>query len=249
MSPGREPGVGAGSRMHVEELAKTIDHTLLRAEAPWADVEALCSDAAHFHFATVCVLPCWVGPVSDLLRDSDVKVCTVLSFPLGADTARTKVVAAEEAVAHGADEIDVVMNIPALLSGEVLDVRDELRSVVNAVRMRSVNSGKGSVIVKVIIETCYLNTKLKRLACRLVELAGADFVKTSTGTAPKGATVRDVELLRDALDEHIGVKAAGGIRTYEEVALMLNAGAARIGTSHGVAIMRQFLGDDGSEQQ
>ncbi len=230
--------------MHVEELAKTIDHTLLRADAPWPAVEALCSEAAHFHFATVCVLPCWVKAAAEVLRDSDVRVCTVISFPLGADTTRTKIAAAEEAVALGADEIDVVMNVTALLSGQVLEVRDELRGVINAVRMRTVNSGKGAVIVKVIIETCYLNNKLKRLACRVAELAGADYVKTSTGMGPKGATAQDVELLRDALGEHVGVKASGGIRSYKDAALMLNAGASRLGTSAGVEIMRDFLGDD-----
>jgi deoxyribose-phosphate aldolase len=235
--------------MHVDELAKTIDHTLLRADAPWREVEQLCREADRYHFATVCVLPCWVQRAAELLRTSDVRVCTVVSFPLGADSTRAKIAAAEEAVAQGADELDVVMNIPLMLSGEVLEVRDELRSIVNTVRMRTVNSGKGAVIVKVIIETCYLNNKVKRLACRVAEMAGADFVKTSTGTGPKGATAHDVELLRDALGEHVGVKAAGGIRTFADVELMLNAGAARIGTSAGVAIMRDFLGEDGGSDQ
>ncbi len=229
--------------MHVDELAKTIDHTLLRADAPWREVEQLCREAEQYHFATVCVLPYWVPRVAEALRKSDVRVCTVVSFPHGADSARAKMAAVEEAVAQGADELDVVMNIPLLLSGEVLEVRDELRGIVNAARMRKVNSGKGSVIVKVIIETCYLSNKVKRLACRVVEMAGADFVKTSTGTAAKGATAHDVELLRDALGEHVGVKAAGGIRTLADVELMLNAGAARIGTSAGAAIMREFHGE------
>jgi deoxyribose-phosphate aldolase len=180
-----------------------------------------------------------------LLQDSDVRVCTVISFPHGADSTRAKIAAAEEAVAQGADELDVVINLPMLLSGEVLMVRDELRAIVNTVRMRTVNSGKGAMIVKVIIETCYLSNKLKRLACRVVEMAGADFVKTSTGTGPKGATPHDVELVRDALGEHVGVKASGGIRTYAEVERMLNAGAARIGTSSGPAIIRDFLGQSG----
>lgn len=232
--------------MHVDELAKTIDHTLLRADAPWREVQQLCDEAAHYHFATVCVLPCWVSRAAETLRDSDVRVCTVVSFPHGADITRIKIAAAEEAVAQGADEIDVVLNLPALLSGEVLEVRDELRGIVNAVRMRTVNSGKGAVIVKVIIETCYLSNKIKRLACRVVEMAGADFVKTSTGTGPKGATAHDVELVRDALGEHVSVKASGGIRTLADVELMLNAGAARIGTSAGVAIMRDFLGESGA---
>jgi deoxyribose-phosphate aldolase len=229
--------------MHVDELAKTIDHTLLRADAPRREVEALCREADHYHFATVCILPCWVSLAAELLRASDVRVCTVISFPHGADTARIKIAAAEEAVAQGADELDVVINLPALLSGDVLAVRDELRAVVNAVRLRSVNSGKGAVIVKVIIETCYLNNKMKRLACRVAEMAGADFVKTSTGTGPKGATAHDVELLRDALGEHVGVKASGGIRSLADVERMLNAGASRIGTSAGVAIMRDFMGE------
>jgi deoxyribose-phosphate aldolase len=136
-----------------------------------------------------------------------------------------------------------VMNIPAMLSGDVMYVRNELRSIVNTARIRAVNTGKSTVIVKVIIETCYLSNKFKKLACKVVETAGADFVKTSTGLGPGGATTQDVELLRDALREHVGVKASGGIRTYADVELMINAGASRIGTSSGVEIMREFLGE------
>jgi len=229
--------------MHAEELAKTIDHTLLRPEAVAADVERLCDEAAQYHFAAVCLFPHWVPLAAHRLSGLDVKVSSVISFPYGADCTRAKVVAAEEAVAHGADELDVVMNIPAMLSGDVMFVRDELRRIVHAARVHSVNSGKGAVIVKVIVETCYLSQKLKKLACKVVETAGADFVKTSTGVGPKGATVRDVELMRDCLAEHVGVKASGGIRTYADAALMINAGAARIGTSTGVQIMRDFLGE------
>ena len=168
-------------------------------------------------------------------------MCTVVSFPYGADGRRAKVVAAEEAVAQGAEEIDVVINLQGLLSGDFGAVRAELASVVRAVRMKSVNSGRGQGIVKAIIETCYLSNKMKQLACKICEQAGVDFVKTSTGTGPRGATVQDVELLRDTLDEHVGVKASGGIRTYHDVELMINAGAGRIGTSAGVEIMREFL--------
>lgn len=229
--------------MHVDELAKMIDHTMLRADGTAKDVERLCAEAAHYHFATVCVLPHWVPLAARLLHDRDVKVCSVISFPHGADSKRAKLVAAEEAVAQGADEIDVVMNIPAMLSGDVMYVRNELRSIVNTARIRAVNTGKSTVIVKVIIETCYLSNKFKKLACKVVETAGADFVKTSTGLGPGGATTQDVELLRDALSEHVGVKASGGIRTYADVELMINAGASRIGTSSGVEIMREFLGE------
>jgi len=154
---------------------------------------------------------------------------------------RTKVVAAEDAVARGADELDVVINLPALLSGDLGLVRDDLASVVRAGRMEAVNTGRGQVIVKAIIETCYLTTKMKRLACRICEQAGVDFVKTSTGTGSGGATVKDVELLRDSLDETIGIKASGGIRSLRDVELMINAGAVRVGTSAGVGIMQDFL--------
>ena len=229
--------------MHADELAKTIDHTLLRPEATVADIERLCAQAAEFHFAAVCVLPHWVSLCRRLLADSDVKVCTVVGFPYGADGGRAKVATAKDAVAHGADEIDVVICVPAMLAGDFTYVRNELRAVVRAVRVGGVNNGRGLVIVKVIVETCYLSTKLKKMACKIVEDAGADFVKTSTGLGPAGATVHDVELLRDALSEHVAVKAAGGVRTYREVARLINAGAARIGTSAGDEIMREFLAD------
>ena len=176
-----------------------------------------------------------------LLRGTDVKTCTVISFPYGADTPRIKALAADEAVQRGADEVDVVINVPAFLSGEFGLVRDELAGVVRAVRVRGVNTGRGQVIVKAIIETCYLDDKMKRLACKICEQAGVDFVKTSTGVGPQGATVEDVELLRDCLDASIGVKASGGIRTAADVELMVNAGAVRIGTSAGVAIMKELL--------
>ncbi|HMK92201.1 MAG TPA: deoxyribose-phosphate aldolase, partial [Thermoleophilia bacterium] len=172
---------------------------------------------------------------------SDVKVCTVVGFPFGADGMSAKVVAAEEAVALGADEVDVVICLPGLLSGDFTYVRKELAGVVRAVRVAGVNNGRGLVLIKTIIETCYLSNKLKKMACRIVEDAGADFVKTSTGFGSAGATVPDVELLRDALSERVAVKASGGIRTCDDVTRMINAGAARIGTSAGAEIMREFL--------
>jgi deoxyribose-phosphate aldolase len=223
--------------VHAEELAKTIDHTLLRPDGTASDVERLCREAVRHHFAAVCVFPYFVPLASDLLRGSDVKVCAAVAFPFGAESLRAKVVAAEEAVKRGADEVDVVMNVPAMLSGDFGCVRDELSSVVRAVHLRAVNGGKGLVIVKAIIETCYLSTKMKKLACRIVEQAGCDFVKTSTGVGPRGATVQDVELLRECVGAHVGVKASGGIRTLHDAELMINAGATRLGTSAGVAIL------------
>lgn len=227
--------------MQAEELAKTIDHTLLRAEATSTDVEALCREAAQYHFATVCLFPHYVSMAASLLKGTDVKTCTVISFPYGADTPRIKALAADEAVRRGADEVDVVINVSALLSGELGLVRDELAEIVRAVRVRAVNTGRGHVIVKAIIETCYLHDRFKRLACHICEQAGVDFVKTSTGVGPQGATVEDVELLRDCLDASIGVKASGGIRTAADAERMIGAGAIRLGTSAGASIMKELL--------
>jgi deoxyribose-phosphate aldolase len=226
--------------LRVEELAKTIDSTLLEPTATQADIEQLCREAAENHFASVCIFPYYVPQAQRLLRGQDVKVGTVVAFPYGADIRRAKIAAAENAVASGADELDVVMNIPAMLSGDFRYVRDELASLVRAVRMKSVNIGRGLVLVKVIVEAYYLDEKLKRLVCKIVEDSGADFIKTSTGKAPGGATAKDVELFRDLLSENVGVKAAGGIRSAEDAELMINAGAARIGTSHGVEIIKNF---------
>lgn len=226
--------------LRIEELAKTMDHTLLRPDATRAEIERLCEEARKYHFASVCVFPCYVPLAASLLKGQDVKVCTVISFPFGADTTITKVRAAENAVGAGADEVEFVMNIGAMLSGNFRLVRDEIAAVVRSVRMKSVNVGKGLVLVKVIMETGYFDKKLKRLACRMIEDGGADFVKTSTGYGPTGAMVPDVELLRDELSENLGVKAAGGILTAEDAETMINAGAARLGTSHAVDIMNEF---------
>ncbi|GBE57335.1 deoxyribose-phosphate aldolase 2 [bacterium BMS3Abin01] len=226
--------------LRIEELAKTIDHTLLRPNANRTDIEQLCDEATEHHFASVCIFPTWVPMAASLLKGKDTKVCTVVSFPFGADTTRTKVRAVENAVGIGADEVEFVINIGAMLSGNFRLVRDEVTSVVHAVRMKSVNVGKGLVLVKVIIEACYLDPKLLRLAARMIEDGGADFVKTSTGFGPEGATVSEVELLRDELSEDLGVKAAGGIVSAEDAETMINAGAARLGSSHAVEIMKEF---------
>lgn len=231
--------------MQAAEVAKTIDHTLLRADATSADVQKLCAEAAKYHFAAVCLFPHFVPLAADLLRRTDVKTCTVISFPFGADTPRIKALAADEAVQRGADEVDVVINVPAFLSGEFGLVRDELTGIVRKVRVRGENLGRGQVIVKAIIETCYLDDKLKRLACHICQQAGVDFVKTSTGLGPSGATPEDVELLRDCLDAHVGIKASGGIRTAADLESMVSAGAVRVGTSAGVAIIEECLAGAG----
>jgi deoxyribose-phosphate aldolase len=226
--------------VQAEDIAKTIDHTLLRAEATSTDVETLCREAAQYHFAAVCLFPHYVPMAAALLKGTDVKTCTVISFPYGADRSRVKALAADDAVRHGADEVDVVINVSALLSGELGLVRDELAGIVRAVRVRGANIGRGQVIVKAIIETCYLDDRYKRLACHICEQAGVDFVKTSTGVGPHGATVKDVELLRDCLDASIGVKASGGIRSAADAERMIGAGAVRLGTSSGAVIMKEL---------
>ena len=232
--------------MRVEELAKTIDSTLLEATSTTTAVEALCRDAISYHFASICVLPYCVPVARQLLQGYDVKVGTVVSFPLGADSQRTKITGAEQAVALGADEIDVVMNVAAMLSGDFRYVRDELRSVVRTVRMTSVNTGRGLVLVKANVEAYYLDDKLKRLVCKIVEDSGADFIKTSTGTAPGGAMAKDVELFRDLLPESVGVDASGGIRTAEDAEVMINAGRCAYrylprGRHHQGVLLRQRL--------
>jgi deoxyribose-phosphate aldolase len=226
--------------LRLEELAKTIDHTLLGATATLQDVEALCDEARTHHFAAVCVLPFAVPVAVEALRGCDVKVATVISYPLGADATRAKIVAAESSIAAGADELGVVLNVPALLSGDFRLVRDELVALVRAVRVKSVNGGKGLVLTKVIVECPLLDDKLKRLTCRIAEDAGADFVETSTGFEGSDATLRDVELLRDCLPESVGVKASGGVTTAEEAEAMVSAGAGRIGTAAGVEVIRGF---------
>jgi deoxyribose-phosphate aldolase len=226
--------------LRLEELAKTIDHSLLDPMATLADVEHRCEEARVHHFASVCVLPFCVPKAAEALRGCDVKVCTVVSYPYGVDATKAKISAAEGCIQAGADELDVVMNVAALRSGDFRYVRDELGALVRAVRVRSVNMGKGIVLLKAIFECGALDDKLKRLACKIVEDAGADFVETSTGNGGFRETIYDVELLRDALPETIGVKASGAIETAEDAEAVIAAGAGRIGTSYAVQIVNGF---------
>jgi len=228
-----------GRSVHAEELAKTIDHTLLRSDASARDLERLCRDARRYHFAAVCVFPYWIPFAREQLADYDVKICAVVSFPFGADGLKAKICAAEAAVEQGADEVDVTICLPAMLSGDYVYVRDELAGLVRAVRVTAVNSGHGPVIVKAIIETGCLSNKLKKLACTIVESAGADFVKTSTGFGPGGATAADVALMRRVVGPEMGVKAAGGVRDLKSAQAMIDAGADRIGASVGVKIVQE----------
>lgn len=224
--------------MRVREFAKTLDHTLLKPDATEEDVRKLCGEAAHHHFAAVCVPPCHVRLAARELRGTDVKVATVVSFPFGADTTAVKAAAIRDAMGGGASELDVVMNISKFLSGGFAYVAEELSSLNGEVSAVAINNGLNDAVLKVIIETAYLSDNMKRLAVQIVAASGADFVKTSTGFGPSIAA-EDVALLREEAPEGLAVKASGGIRTLEEALDLLNAGASRLGTSSSVKIMRE----------
>ncbi|MDI6807632.1 MAG: deoxyribose-phosphate aldolase [Candidatus Eisenbacteria bacterium] len=219
-----------GIRPSDETIAAFIDHTLLKPDAKAEDIKRLASEAMEFGFATVCINPCYVKLASDILKLSDVKVCTVVGFPLGANTPEVKVYETKRAIMDGAREIDMVINVGALKSKDYSLVEKDIRGVVEACGKR--------VVSKAIIETCYLSSQEKVKACTLVKAAGADYVKTSTGFGPGGATVEDVRLMREVVGEEMGVKAAGGIKTPEDAAAMVEAGATRLGTSASVKILR-----------
>ena len=218
-------------------IAALIDHTLLRPDAAAADVRRACAEAREHGFAAVCVNPYWVRLAAAELDGSSVKVCTVIGFPLGANVTETKVFETTLAVEHGAGEIDVVINIGELKGNNEAAVSADLRAVVEATHARG-------AIVKAILETALLDANEKAAACRIAEVAGADFVKTSTGFGPGGATVGDVALLRRAVGQKMGVKASGGIRTLGDVQRMIAAGASRIGTSASVRILQEAAAEE-----
>jgi len=211
------------------EFAKYIDHTLLKADVKKDEIIQLCAEAKTYSFASVCVNPTWVKVAAEALEGSTVGVCTVIGFPLGASTSEVKAFEAENAIRNGATEIDMVINIGELRSGNEEAVKHDIMSVVQAVN--------GAALVKVIIETALLTKQEKRTACELTVLAGADFVKTSTGFSTGGATEEDVLLMRSVVGPELGVKASGGIRSFEDMQVMIAAGATRVGASSGVQIM------------
>lgn len=225
--------------MRVREFAKTVDHTLLKPNIREEDVARLCEEATHYHFAAVCVPPCYVRRAAKELRGVDVKVATVISFPFGADTTAIKAASVRDAISGGASELDVVMNISRFLSGDFNYVDEELSSINQEVSVVAMNNGLTDVVMKVIVETAYLDDKMKRLATQIVSASGADFIKTSTGFAPYGATPEDIALLREEAPEGLAVKASGGIRTLQEAMDALNAGASRLGLSGSVSIMKE----------
>ena len=216
-------------------VSAMIDHTLLKPDASRPEIEKLCREAAEFHFATVCVNPAWVSTAAALLRGSGVGVCSVVGFPLGATTADVKNYETRRAIFDGATEIDMVINIGALKSGDVRTVERDIAAVVEACQ-------QCGVVSKVIIEAALLTDEEKITACTLSKAAGADFVKTSTGFASGGATAADVALMRRVVGADIGVKAAGGVRDLEGLQAMVAAGATRVGASAGVKIVQEAKG-------
>lgn len=213
-------------------LAKYMDHTLLKPEATAADIDRIVAEARQYGTASVCVNPYWVTRVAAGLAGSGVKTCTVIGFPLGATSTASKVAETRDATAHGAQEIDMVINIGELKAGNDDAVRSDISAVANATH------GAGALL-KVIIETCLLSDEEKRRACELSVAGGADFVKTSTGFSTGGATTADITLMRETVGPELGVKASGGIRTLEAAEAMIEAGATRLGISAAVSILEE----------
>ncbi|WP_354689112.1 deoxyribose-phosphate aldolase [Enterococcus faecalis] len=217
------------------ELNRMIDHTILKPEATEAAVQKIIDEAKEYNFFSVCINPCWVAFASEQLADTDVAVCTVIGFPLGANTPEVKAYEAADAIKNGANEVDMVVNIGALKSQQYDYVRQDIQGVVDA--------AKGKALVKVIIETALLTDEEKVKACELAKEAGADFVKTSTGFSTGGAKVADIRLMRETVGPDMGVKASGGVHNAEEALAMIEAGATRIGASTGVAIVSGATGE------
>lgn len=217
------------------ELNRMIDHTILKPEATEAAVQKIIDEAKEYNFFSVCINPCWVAFASEQLADTDVTVCTVIGFPLGANTPEVKAYEAADAIKNGANEVDMVINIGALKSQQYDYVRQDIQGVVDA--------AKGKALVKVIIETALLTDEEKVKACELAKEAGADFVKTSTGFSTGGAKVADIRLMRETVGPDMGVKASGGVHNAEEALAMIEAGATRIGASTGVAIVSGATGE------
>ena len=213
----------------MQNINQLIDHTILKPEASIDDIRKLCIEAKEYNFYSVCVNSAYVNVAYNFLLHSDVKVCSVVGFPLGAMIKEAKAYEAKFAVDSGAEEIDMVINIGLLKSGKIDLFERDIKKVREACK---------ASVLKVIIETCLLNDKEKVLACQIAKEYGADFVKTSTGFSTGGATEHDIELMRKTVGDKMGVKASGGIKTYEDAIRMINAGANRLGTSSGIAIMK-----------
>ncbi len=228
-------GIVLGETATAHDWASLIDHTLLKPEASYADIKKLCDEAAQYGFASVCVNPGWVKQATEFLKGSGVPVCTVIGFPLGATLPDVKAYEARRAIFNGATEVDMVINIGALKSGDDCAVEDDIKAVVEAAH-------ENHILCKVIIETALLTDEEKVRACLAAKNAGADFVKTSTGFAKGGATANDVALMRHTVGKALGVKASGGVKGIDDARAMFEAGATRIGASVGVKIAQEASG-------
>lgn len=218
------------------ELNKYIDHTNLKQDMSEQDLIKLVDEAKEYDFFSICINPCWVKQASELLAGSNTKVCSVIGFPLGANTTNIKVLEAKEAIENGASEIDMVINVSKLKDKDYEYVYNEIKKIKEAI---------GNNVLKVIIEACLLTNDEKTIACQIIMKAGANFVKTSTGMSTGGATVEDVKLFKEVVGDTTLIKAAGGVRTYEDAINMIEAGANRIGTSGGVKIVNGETHTDG----
>lgn len=223
-----------------EQLAKTIDQTLLNPIATSKDIEQLCINAKKNHFAAVCINPTYIAQAKKILADTDVKICSVVGYPLGANTIETKVFEARNNVKKGADELDMVINLGAVKSGNYEYVEREIKIVVNVIRREQIAEYNKHINIKVIIETAILTRDEIKKVCAIIERSGADFVKTSTGFGVKGVELDDVRLIREIVTRNIGVKASGGIRTFKDAQALIDAGATRLGTSSGINIIKEY---------
>jgi len=221
-------------------LAKMIDHSLLRPDATEDDVLACCDEATEFHFACVMVLPCWCQVAEARLRGSDIKVGTVIAYPFGAVPTSVKAYEARQAITNGATELDVVVNLAALKSHDYVTVQRDVEEVVTVASIAGLTEDGDDILTKVIIEVGMTTLEEQTRVCRIANAARADFIKTCTGRGPRGVTVQDIKHIRQAVGREMGVKAAGGIRTLEQMVALINAGANRIGTSTGVDIVQAY---------
>ena len=221
--------------MEQKEILSHIDHTQLKAFATWEDIKKLCDEAIQYHTASVCVPPCYIRRIHDAYGDQ-VNICTVIGFPLGYSVTAAKVVEAQQALADGANEVDMVINISDVKNGRFQEVLEEIQAIKKAV---------GEKILKVIIETCYLTQEEKIKLCEIVTQAGADYIKTSTGFGTGGATLEDIQLFKAHIGSKVKMKAAGGVKTKEDLEAFLEAGCERIGTSSAVSILTRGQGGSG----
>ncbi len=226
--------------LSIEELGKVIDYSLLRPDATEEMIIKGCEEAKSWHFAALCIHPCWLSVARERLLGSDVKLCTVIGFPLGANTRNVKIAEVKNAISLGAEELDIVANMGLFKSGKEKEFLEEIKSLVEASKMQSLTSSRGGIITKIIIECGYLTQQEIRRIASLLLGSGADFLKTSTGFGPRGTTVEDVRIIREVVGATMRIKAAGGIRNLGDVMSFLTAGADRIGTSSAVGIMEEY---------